>query len=1367
MKSVVRHFVLLACILLLWRSDLKAESTTDETNRFAYGANIGWINWRDGVTEGAFIGTEFCTGFVYSANAGWIHLGRGPSNDNAYSNVSSADYGVNVSDGNKLRGLAYGANVGWIKFETNGNPHLDLSTGILEGFAYGANVGWISLSNTFAYVQTMALLTTTSTSSTSSTSTSTSSSTSVTSTTSTTTMFTTTTSTSSTSTTTTSTTTTTTSTTTTSSSTISTTSSTSTSTTTLTSTIDEVNKFAYGANIGWVNWRDGVTEGVFIGTEYCTGFVYSANSGWIHLGRGPSNGNAYSNVLAADYGVNVSDGNKLRGLAYGANVGWIKFESTGNPRVNLNSGILEGFAYGANIGWISLSNAFAYVQTTPLSTTTTTTTTTLTTTSTTISTTISTTTTSTTTTTTTSSSTTTTTTSTTTFCNMVEHMESFESYADGLPMESVPGWNGNPGAANISTDAGLIAKLLSYVATSPPDCFQFPIPGDTHDQILCVNPNQTITDCIAGTEDLLYTDFMWLPGITGDSGSIPAAGLGDQLAMYVDGTTRQLTVWHEDSGTPEYLTLNSSTIGTCEWVRVTICQDYTGNRYSIRLNQGAPIEDAKGWDAPVGGSQPGSWFNMVQKDGFMSRFIVVSAAGASYIDDLQVKLQDPAPTTTTSTSSTTTSTTSTTTTLAETTTTSTTTTSSTTSSTTLPPGMVWIPAGVNTGVGPDFGAYSLTNETAFYMDKYEVTKALWDEVASWAATNGYDISAAGGSGKASDHPVQDVTWYECVKWCNARSQRDGREATYYTDAGYTSVYKTGTVSGVSAPYVKGSANGYRLPTEVEWEYAARGGATSHRFPWSDSDEIQHARANYWSSSSYYDTSPTRLYHPDYDDGGVPYTSPVGDFAANGYGVHDMAGNVFEWCYDWLNAGHAQWRVLRGGGWYNGAIYCWVAYRYYNPPGSSNYYFGFRAVLPPGQTTTSSTTSTTTTTTTSSTTTSSTTSSTTTTTTTSSTTTTTTSSTTSSTTTSSTTTTSTTTTTTSTTTSTTTFCNVVEYMESFESYADGLAMESVPGWNGNPGAANISTDAGLIAKLLSYLATSPPPIPEDTHDQILCVNPNQEITDCISGMANVLYTDFMWLPGITSGSAPAAGNGDQLVLYVDESTRKLTIWHDDSGPEYLTLANSPTIGTGEWVRVTLSQDYTGDRYQVRLNQGNAITDAKGYDAPVGGSQPGSWFNMVQKNGFMSRFIITSAANASYVDDLQVKLNNPISTAFEGWITQFSLPPNEDGQNDDPDGDGLDNFGEWIAGTDPNDPNDVFRIFDVDFLTGSNCVFWRVGTNTQITTPFMLWRSTNLVNMVFEEIASGIPRDPSGTNIYYDTNPPAGPAMYRAILPTNHP
>lgn len=265
-----------------------------------------------------------------------------------------------------------------------------------------------------------------------------------------------------------------------------------------------------------------------------------------------------------------------------------------------------------------------------------------------------------------------------------------------------------------------------------------------------------------------------------------------------------------------------------------------------------------------------------------------------------------------------------------------------------PAGMVVVSAGVNTGTDPDFGAYSLTNAESFYMDKYEVTKALWDSVRTWGLTNGYTDLSSGG-GKAANHPVQDVSWYDCVKWCNARSEKEWREAAYYTDAVYTSVYKTGTVSGVSAPYVKASAKGYRLPTDVQWEYAARGGATSHRFPWSDSDEIQHARANYYSSSSYgYDTSPTRGYHPSYTNAPTPYTSPAGSFAPNGYGVYDMAGNVWEWCYDWHPSYVGSYRVLRGGSWNDFAYLCRVAYRNTYYPDYGTGYSGFRAVLPPGQ-----------------------------------------------------------------------------------------------------------------------------------------------------------------------------------------------------------------------------------------------------------------------------------------------------------------------------------------------------------------------------------------------------------------------------------
>nr|MDD5708306.1 SUMF1/EgtB/PvdO family nonheme iron enzyme [Kiritimatiellia bacterium] len=264
----------------------------------------------------------------------------------------------------------------------------------------------------------------------------------------------------------------------------------------------------------------------------------------------------------------------------------------------------------------------------------------------------------------------------------------------------------------------------------------------------------------------------------------------------------------------------------------------------------------------------------------------------------------------------------------------------------VPSGMVLIPGGTNSGTDPDFGAYSLT-VGSFYMDKFEVTKTKWDEVYTWAITNGYnfdnDLYGEGlhGQGKAPNHPVHTVNWYDTVKWCNARSQKEGRPAVYTMDG---AVYKAGQSDNV----VQSSAAGYRLPTDVEWEYAARGGVANRRFPWSDSDTIQHARANYYSSSSYsYDTSPTRDYHPTYATGGYPYTSPVGSFAANGYDLHDMSGNVWEWCFDWYPGYEGSLRVLRGGSWDFSAYSCRVGERN-DHPGNTIYYCGFRTVLPPGQ-----------------------------------------------------------------------------------------------------------------------------------------------------------------------------------------------------------------------------------------------------------------------------------------------------------------------------------------------------------------------------------------------------------------------------------
>ncbi|MCL2801858.1 MAG: formylglycine-generating enzyme family protein [Treponema sp.] len=215
--------------------------------------------------------------------------------------------------------------------------------------------------------------------------------------------------------------------------------------------------------------------------------------------------------------------------------------------------------------------------------------------------------------------------------------------------------------------------------------------------------------------------------------------------------------------------------------------------------------------------------------------------------------------------------------------------------------------------------------SSFQMSRYPITQREYQDIMG---TNSSHF-------KGDNLPVENVTWFDAIEYCIKRSQKEELTPAYTMT---NRVPATGYPITSATVTWNRNANGYCLPTEAEWEYACRAGTTT---AYNTGNNITTRQANFDGGCCC--------------DGGK--TTPVGSFPANAWGLHDMHGNVWEWCWDWYGAYQTgaqnnptgavsgYYRVCRGGGWINSASNTRSARRYFGDPVIWNYVLGFRVVRP--------------------------------------------------------------------------------------------------------------------------------------------------------------------------------------------------------------------------------------------------------------------------------------------------------------------------------------------------------------------------------------------------------------------------------------
>jgi formylglycine-generating enzyme len=222
--------------------------------------------------------------------------------------------------------------------------------------------------------------------------------------------------------------------------------------------------------------------------------------------------------------------------------------------------------------------------------------------------------------------------------------------------------------------------------------------------------------------------------------------------------------------------------------------------------------------------------------------------------------------------------------------------------------------------------------TDFYIGKYEVTQKEWMEV----------MGSNPSTFKGDNLPVETVSWYDCVEYCNKRSVLSGLEPYYNIDKDNKDPDNIRENDDIKWTVTFNRwANGYRLPAEAEWEYASGGGIKSRSYIFSGSNDINEV-AWYWKNSG--DTIMTGNWSWVNMESNNCRTHPVGSKKPNELGIYDMSGNVREWCEQWyedLDVEIGLYRVQRGGGWIGDEYRCQSSIRDYYEAYEKSMDQGFR------------------------------------------------------------------------------------------------------------------------------------------------------------------------------------------------------------------------------------------------------------------------------------------------------------------------------------------------------------------------------------------------------------------------------------------